>query len=208
MRKSVFPLVVLAALLAGCVTINVYFPAAAAQQAAEKFIDNVIGPDTSAPPSSAPPASSAPDASANDGAQGQPLALRLLDAVIPTAAATEPTPNLKIHTPAIDAVQARMRARFHATLKALLDSGAVGYTHDGGVAIRDASKIPLPQRAAATRAVADENADRTESYRLIAEANGHPEWATSMREAFAKKWIALAHAGWYYQDASGNWKRK
>lgn len=207
MRKSVFPLVVLAALLAGCVTINVYFPAAAAQQAAEKFIGNVIGPDASAPPASAP-ASSAPAASTNGDTHGQPLALRLLDAVIPAATAAEPVPNLTIHTPAIDAVQARMHERFQTTLKALLDSGAVGYTHNGDVAIRDASKIPLPQRAAATRAVADENTDRAESYRLIAEANGHPEWATSMREAFAKKWIAMAHAGWYYQDASGNWKRK
>lgn len=207
MRKSIFPLVVFAALLAGCVTINVYFPAAAAQQAAEKFIDNVIGPDSSAPPSSAP-ATSAPASSANPAAQGQPLAMRLLDAVIPTAAAAEATPDITIHTPAIDAIQARMRERFRNTLEALLDSGAIGYTHNGDVAIHDASKIPLPQRAAATRAIADENADRAESYRLIAEANGHPEWAVSLRETFAKKWISMAHAGWYYQDASGKWQRK
>ena len=45
--------------LGACVTINVYFPAAEAQQAAAEFVDKVIGndPANSAPP---PPASRTP----------------------------------------------------------------------------------------------------------------------------------------------------
>lgn len=207
MRKSAFLLVFSLALLAGCVTINVYFPAAAAQQAADKVIGNIIGPDatgqTPAPPSSTQPAPASAPAS-----HREPLAMRVLDAVIPAAYAAESQPNLDIQTPAIQAIEARMRDRFHSVLKGLLDSGAVGFAHNGDVAIRDASKIPLAQRAQAQQAVAAENADRADLYRQIAVANGHPEWTQRMREAFAKQWISRAHAGWYYQDASGNWQRK
>jgi uncharacterized OsmC-like protein len=39
MKRCLLPL--LAAALAGCVTINIYFPAAAAEKAADKIIDEV-----------------------------------------------------------------------------------------------------------------------------------------------------------------------
>lgn len=212
MRKFAFLLTIAFALLVGCVTINVYFPAAAAQKAADKIIDNIIGPEGSAPSSALPASSAQPPSSGSDspnGAQrGEPLAMRMLDAVIPAASAAEAQPDLDIHTPAIDAVMARMRSRYHATLMALLDSGAVGFTHNGDVAIHDAGKTPLSGRAQANQAIAAENADRAELYKQIAVANGHPEWASRMREAFAKRWIAMAHPGWYYQNASGNWQKK
>jgi uncharacterized protein YdbL (DUF1318 family) len=56
--------------------------------------------------------------------------------------------------------------------------------------------------------VADENRDRNSLYREIARANGHAEWEPQIRATFAKGWIERAHAGWYYQDASGAWQRK
>jgi uncharacterized protein YdbL (DUF1318 family) len=207
MRKSLFVVAAVLALLVGCVTINVYFPAAAAQKAADQVIGNIMGPDsqgaTPAPATSVPPASSSDPAP-----HSEPLAMRMLDAVIPTASAAESQPNLDVKTPAIQAIEARMRARFHSVLKGLLDSGAIGFTHDGDVAVHDASKIPLSQRAQANQAIAAENADRAQLYKQIADANGHPEWAQRMREAFAKQWISRARSGWYYKDASGNWKKK
>jgi uncharacterized protein YdbL (DUF1318 family) len=207
MRKSVFLLVFSLALLAGCVTINVYFPAAAAQEAADKVIGNILGPDTgSAAP--APATSTSPASSGAPSSRPEPLAVRMLDAVIPAAYAAEPQANLDIQTPQIQAIEARMRDRYRSVMKGLLESGAVGFTHNGDIAIRDASKIPLAQRGQANQAVAAENADRAELYRQIAVANGHPEWAQRMRESFAKQWISRARTGWYYQDASGNWQRK
>lgn len=202
MRKSLLALIAALVLLTGCVTINVYFPAAAAQQAADKVIDNIIGPATgTAAPASAPVSSAKP-------APREPLASRLLDAVIPTAAAAEPPANLQIQTPAITAIEARMRTRFHTVLAGLLASGAVGFSHNGDVVLHDVGKIPLPQRAQVNQALAAENADRAKLYQQIAVANGHPEWAQRMREAFAAQWISRAESGWYYQDASGNWQRK
>lgn len=206
MRK--FTLTTLFALLAGCVTINVYFPAAAAQEAADKIISNVIGPDAAspAPASSAPqpPASSNP----SGGGRGMSLAALALDMLVPAASAAESQPDINIHTPQIEALESRMRARYEGTLQGLLDSGAVGFGNDGMMAVRDASKAPLAQRAQMNSALADENRDRAALYRQIAVANGHPEWETQIRQIFAKQWIDRAHAGWYYQDASGTWRRK
>ncbi len=205
MRKSLFVLAAMLALLVGCVTINVYFPAAAAQKAADQVIGNIMGPDSQG--ATPAPASSAPTASSDNGAP-QPLGMRMLDAVIPAASAAQSEPNLDVKTPAIQAIEARMRGRFQSILKGLLDSGAIGFTHDGDVAVHDASRIPLSQRAQANQAIAAENADRAQLYKQIADANGHPEWAQRMRESFAKQWISRARSGWYYKDASGNWKRK
>lgn len=207
MRKPLIALATTLVLLAGCVTINVYFPAAAAQKAADQVISNIMGPDaegtTPAPASSTQP----PSSGATDQAQQQPLAMLLLDAVIPAASAAEPA-NLDVQTPGIEAIEARMRSRFHATLQGLFASGAIGLTHNGDIAVRDTSKIPLAQRSQAIQAVAAENSDRADLYKQIAIANGHPEWAQRMRESFAKQWISRARSGWYYQDASGNWQRK
>ncbi len=51
MRKLVYVILTsLAVALVGCVTINVYFPEAAAQKAADQFIGNVLG-DTGQPAS-------------------------------------------------------------------------------------------------------------------------------------------------------------
>lgn len=204
MRQLFFSLIAATALLAGCVTINVYFPAAAAQKAAEKFIGNVIGPDTQNAP--AQPASGS--SSGDGGDHGVPLAARVLDMLVPAASAAETQPDIKIQTPEINAIQTRMHDRFESTLQPLLASGAIGFTRNGDVAVRDASKAPLSQRAQMNSAVADENRDRAAVYQQIAIANGHSEWAARIRETFAKQWIEQAHAGWYYQDVGGAWKQK
>ena len=206
MRKLVFTLAASLALLAGCVTINVYFPAAAAQEAADRIISNVIGP---ADQQQNPPAQQQQQpASSGSSGEGVPLAAHVLDALIPAASAAEAQPNIKIQTPEIEAIQSRMRSRFEGTLKALLDAGAVGFTADGMVAVHDASKAPLAQRAQMNSAVADENRDRAALYQQIAIANGHTEWQQQIQQSFASQWIDRAHAGWYYQDAGGAWHQK
>ena len=60
--RAVYGLALLAVLLSSCVTINIYFPAAAAEKAADKIIDDVwqIQPDAKAPASK--PADSKPAA--------------------------------------------------------------------------------------------------------------------------------------------------
>jgi uncharacterized protein YdbL (DUF1318 family) len=115
--------------------------------------------------------------------------------------------NLEINTPAIEALQQSQQAR-HPQLLPYYASGAVGLTRDGLVAVRDASLVPLAQRARVNELVADENRDRIALYREIARANGHPEWEADIRATFAERWIAKAPAGWYVQSPSGQWAKK
>src|SRR5687767_10751055 len=84
------------AVLSACVTINVYFPAAEAEEAAAKFIDGVIGRDEA---SDSPQQSPAP----------APKPLSLL-ALLPISAAHAQA-DLEIETPQIKAIQARMAQR-------------------------------------------------------------------------------------------------
>jgi uncharacterized protein YdbL (DUF1318 family) len=184
--------------VAGCVTINVYFPEAAAQKAADQFIGNVLE-DTQAPPKPQP-------APATDKSTVQPSA-SVLDLLIPAAYAAD-TPDIRVQTATTQAIGERMKARLRGGLKALLDSGGVGLDADGDLAIRDPNAIALAQRAQAGAWVADDNRDRAALYREVANANGHPEWEAQVRATFARGWIERAPAGWYYRDAAGQWHKK
>lgn len=203
MRKLVYlMLTTLAVALVGCVTINVYFPEAAAQKAADQFIGTVLdGSSHVTPPPVKKDNPPAPDSKGN-----QPSTM-LLDLLMPAAYAAD-VPNIRIQSAAIDAIHDRMHDRFANGLDPLLDSGAVGFTNDGMVVMRDAAKVPLSQRAQANATVADENRDRAALYREVANANNHPEWESQIRTTFAKSWIEKAHAGWYYQNAAGAWQQK
>lgn len=191
---------------AGCVTINVYFPAAAAEKAAEQFIGDVISnPDANIEIHKHPadkPAEAVPTEPQSDG-NGL---TSLLDLIIPAAHA-QPV-DIKASSPEIDALRAAMRERFRAHLADWFASGAIGLTADGMVEVHDASAVSLAQRNVLRSIVADENRDRSKVYQLIAEANGHPEWEEKIRKTFAAEWIEQARAGWYYRDASGAWQQK
>lgn len=204
MRKALLLLTVaLLTALVGCVTINVYFPEAAAEKAADQFIGSVIdGSAAKQAPAAHKQSGDKPGASG-----GQRPSAGVLNLLIPAAYAAE-RPDLRIHTPAVDAIHDRMRQRFQNVLKPLFQEGAIGFTSDGMVAMRDAARVPLAQRSQAQAAIAAENRDRAALYRAIAVANGHPEWQSDIRNTFARLWIEKAHAGWYYRTASGTWKQK
>jgi len=194
------------ALLAACVTINVYFPAAEAQEAAKQFVEKVIG-DQGQPAQEAPKPDTPKPESQHPG--GMALDFRfdpLMLVGIGQASAQEP--DFKLNSPAIQAIESRIDARFDSKLRDGFQAGALGFSNDGLVVVRDASKLGLKDRVATNAAVADDNRDRKALYREAAVANGHPEWESQIRSVFAKQWIAAARPGWWYQDASGGWKQK
>jgi uncharacterized protein YdbL (DUF1318 family) len=115
-------------------------------------------------------------------------------------------PDLDVNTPAIAAIKNSMQAR-HTQLSPHYNSGAVGLTADGLIAVRDATAVPLKDRGGINSLVAAENGDRNNLYKEIAVANGHSEWAGEIRNTFAGRWIDKAQAGWYFQQA-GSWVKK
>ena len=190
-----------ALLLSACVTINVYFPAAEAKEAAREFVEKVIDQADKVEVRPAPA-----------GGGGMAMLGRRFDfdpwmLVGIGSAHAQSAPDITIKTPAIQAIQARMESRFDASLRGGFDSGALGFTADGMVAVRDAGKLELKDRVAVNAAVADDNRDRKAVYREIAVANGHPEWEGQIREVFARQWVASAKSGWWYQSG-GAWKQK
>lgn len=192
--------------LTACVTINVYFPAAEAKEAAREFVEKVI--DDASEVNVIPPTAT------NDGGGMAQFWERIeLPRVDPLAligiapAHAQGAPDITIKTPAIQAIQSRMEARFNATLRGGFDAGALGFTSDGLITVRDASKLELKDRVAINAAVADDNRDRKAVYREVAVANGHPEWEAQIRDVFARQWVDSARAGWWYQSG-GSWKQK
>lgn len=185
--------------LIGCVTINVYFPAAAAEQAATEFIEKVIGEE---PERSGQGRHSAPTPRL---LVQPPLPVTvLLLAVSPARAQAD----INIRTPAVLAIQERMAERFQTQLRPHFDSGVLGLGRDGLIEIRDASALPLRERNALNQLVAEDNRDRAAVYREIAIANGRPDWEAQIRETFARQWIESARPGWYFRDANGHWQQK
>lgn len=164
-----------AAVLTACATVPPTFPAATAEDLANRSIQVVWG---GAPANIELP----PDAN---------IAGPSLDA------SSRETTRLKI----------QMARRF-ADLRPLLDSGAIGLSADGYVAVHDVARVPEDARNTVRTVVANENADRAALYRDIAETSKQLKWVGRIRDVFATRWIALAAGGWWYQDANGAWKQK
>ena len=114
--------------------------------------------------------------------------------------------DLEVNTPGVNALKQSMQAR-HAQLAGYYASGAVGLTADGLITLRDAGAVPLAARQSVNALVASENQDRNALYAEIAQANGHPEWQTEIRNTFAQRWIQRAQPGWWVQSG-GAWKQK
>jgi len=195
-----------AVLLTACVTINVYFPAAEAKEAAKEFVEKVIGDE--AKDVQPKPSDGGGMVFQSHRAERSLLArVDLLSLVGIGTAYAQSQPDITIKTPAIQAIQARMAERFDAQLRAGFDAGALGFSDDGTIVVRDAAKLALKDRVAVNQAVADDNRDRKAVYREVAVANGHPEWEAQIRDVFARQWIASARSGWWYQSG-GAWKQK
>ena len=186
-------------LVTACVTINVYFPAAEVESAAEKIVKDVLNEE---------PVNPEDDQTIlirDRGVRYWAQQLNPINWVIPTAHAQA---DITLSSPAINELTAKMKNRFNQSLKTHLDNNVVGFTNSGLVEIVDASQLGLKDRQTVKKVVADENRDRAALYREMAIANDHPEWEEQIRDAFVKQWIQQAKPGWSYQNQSGQWVTK
>lgn len=176
--------------MTACVTINVYFPAAEAEAAAEKLVDKVLGTSEE-----------------NSGEKQNPQSFHFnpLNWFISSAYAQA---DINVSSPAIVDITDRMKSRFDASLRTYMDNGAIGFTNQGFIEILDEKSLGLKDRQILKKLVADENRDRQALYREMAVANGHPDWEQEITNIFIKLWREKAQSGWKYQDASGSWQTK
>lgn len=190
--------------LISCVTINIYFPAAAAEKIAEQIVDDVLH--------SQEPAVIEEKKTENDqGNFKQKLhfteksLLAVINFVIPVAEAGQA--DISIDSPKIRSIRKRMEKR-QAKLSKYYKSGAVGFTNDGLIASVSNKGLSVKQKSSVNKLIKAENNDRKALYSEIANANGHPEWQADIQKTFSKTWINKISSGWMYQKRNGKWTRK
>jgi len=200
MRKIAVALMAMITMyVVACVTINVYFPEAAAVEAADRIIDKVRGEDADKTTSFAPPGEY----------HAAPVLLALAKGVtsfLISDASAQGDVDFDKPSPEKQALENSLATRF-PSLRPYLSSGAIGLTDAGLLEFRDRNLVPLKDRNNVVQLVAAQNNDWNALYAEIAKINGHPEWQDSIRRTFADRWVAKADKGWYYRE-SGAWKQK
>jgi uncharacterized protein YdbL (DUF1318 family) len=182
-------------LMSACVTVNIYFPAAAVERAADQIVKETWG-GASAPAPKGEPQSSLPPTHSSLVSFG----------FISQAYAQEA--NINISNPAIRALKDAIKNRSES-IKPFMDRGNVGIRQDGLLAVRTADGLSLKERAEAQQLVEAENRDRESLYAEIAKANSMAtDSIPKIKTIFAKSWTDQAKPGWWIQDPQGNWKKK
>ena len=188
------------ALIAGCVTVNVYFPAAQVEKTAEKIVDEVYQ-DKKEPPAR-DPAEKPRSLIDEETIRG---IVRLAGLGPAPAFAEEAT---TVSNAAIRGLKEQIGQR-HQELLPYYQQGQVGITRDGFLEVRGTSGLGLPQVAALKRLVEADNAARRQLYEEVAKAlNLKPDQVSQVRKIFAKQWREKAQAGWAVQADDGQWGRK
>ncbi len=179
-----------------CVTVNIYFPAAAVERAADQIVKETWG---------APSESTSPPPRPQSFDWRAPARIASL-AWISEAHAQEA--DINVSNPAIRALKDSIKQRSGA-IKPYMDRGNIGIAQNGMLAIRNTDGSDLKARAEINQLVDAENRDRESLYGEIAKANGIPTSdVPKIRSIFAKSWTDQAQSGWWIQDAQGNWKKK
>ncbi|MEX0803663.1 MAG: YdbL family protein [Candidatus Binatia bacterium] len=186
---------VIAFFLSACVTVNIYFPAAAVERAADEIVKETWGGPNGAPQNVGPQSLLPVTPNAT-----------LSFSLISQAFAQEA--DINVSNPAIRGLKESIRRRSGA-IKPYMDKGNVGINQDGLLSIRGSDGVNLKERAEVQQLVEAENRDREALYLEIAKANSIPREAVpKIKGIFAKSWMDQAKPGWWIQDTQGGWKKK
>jgi len=186
--------------LVSCVTVNIYFPAAAIQKAADQIVDDVRKVPEQSPqqtPEQTP-----------EQKQDKSSRLERFRFVRLGLAEAEAAVDVNVSTPAIRGLKSSMANRF-PQLQPLYAKGAIGETNNGYLAIRDVSALSLKERADLNRLVEQENADRRALYTEIIRGNNLAvNTLPDVEKLFANSWRDKSSPGWWIQQDGGQWVKK
>lgn len=181
--------------LSACVTVNIYFPAAAVERAADEIVRETWGGPQSPPSKVQPQSRRTPDA-----------AYDVSFSLVSPAFAQDA--DFDVSNPAIRGLRESIKRR-SGDIKPYMDKGNVGINQEGLLAIRNNEGLNLKERAEIQQLVDAENRDRERLYAEIARANNlSPDAVAKIKRIFAGRWKAQAQPGWWVQDEQGAWQRK
>jgi len=184
--------------LFSCLTINIYFPEAEVQKAAEEIVDE-IRKDKEDKEKKEKDSQIIEITQAMENTRGS-------FSLVPSAYAQEKA--IEVTTPKVRALQQSMKERF-PKLRPFFVKGNLGEANDGFVKIRDESGLNLKEKATLRNLKKDENNDRKNLYAEVAKAMGiKPDQISKVQEIFAAEWIKKADLGWWIQYESGEWIKK
>ena len=184
-------------MLAACVTVNIYFPAADVQKAADSIVGDVTGEGQPTP---------APAKPGNSSWLLEQLRIVSSMSLGPKSAFAQV--NVDVSTPAIRALKESMRNGWRQ-LKPYYEKIVVGENNNGFVEIRDASSLDLKEQAQVKQYVDQVNKDRTALYKEIQAANKYPaEVLPQIQKIFANSWREKSQPGWWIQNDNGQWVKK
>jgi uncharacterized protein YdbL (DUF1318 family) len=189
------PLLTFILISCAVITVNVYFPTEAVEEAAEKIIDEIQGGED---------AQSTADNSEQQSFFQKSIPFNFFGDS--TVYADEI--DLNLTTPAIRKLVDSMKARNTAIMQ-FKDKGTLGETNDGMLAIRKMDGLGGEEIRTAKRLLRAENNDREALYKELAAANKiDPADIDKVKSIFAKTLISKAKPGHWYHDEKGNWTQK
>ena len=184
-------------ILTACVTVNVYFPAAAVQNAADKIVEETWGEQ---PNRSQQSRSQQSRRWSYEGLTHYASFLLVSDAYAQNA-------DINISNPAIRAIKNQMRERSEQ-LKPFLNKKNLGINKSGYLEVLNTDGIGLRERSQVNQLVAAENRDRKALYEEIARANNLQGATQKIEQIFADTWREKAETGWQIQKNDGTWVTK
>ncbi len=179
-------------LLAACVTINIYFPAAEVRKAADTIVKEVRGDDAAAMQQDAP---------ASHSGTG-PVSLA------PLASNAWAGDELTVSNANIRSLKNRIKSNYPA-LRNWLVRGVIGEDANGYVALRSEQGLNLKEKMDVRRIMNEENANRRALYKAVAAAlNIPPSEVRKVGRIFATRWQQSVPAGAWVETSPGNWVRR
>jgi len=215
--RFAFPFGLLVLIVAGCVTINLYFPEKEVKDLAEKIEQEVqqkaeaegTPSEESTPPKDQAPGRNEP-VSGSHAPSGGRGAVGLFDTLLGvTPAYAQQVPEPEVTNPAIRKIIDSRAARL-ADVNRYKSMGVIGENNKGDLEVRDLGAVSdLRARADVQKLVRAENADRDQLYREIAAAkNIDPSQIDKVRETYAETLRTNARSGDWIQMPDGSWKQK
>lgn len=183
--------------IGSCVTINIYFPAAAVEKAAEEIVKEIYGEEEPEEPKGEEP----------QGFNYSPFRFAGIEFGATAAHAAEEA-DINITTPAIRTLRQSLQQRM-GSIRPFLDKGNVGISNDGLLVVRSSDGLNLKEKAKLKRLVDSDNRDREALYAEIAKANNFESGRVAdIKKLFAGSWIKEARGGWWVQEPDGKWHQK
>ena len=189
------PLLVFVAINCAVITVNVYFPTEAVEEAAEKIIDEIEGVEES-------------QAKSEDGGQQSYFLKRIPYCISGNSTVYADEIDLNLTTPAIRKLIDSMKAR-NTEIMQFKDKGVIGETNNATLAIRDMNGLVGEEIRTVKRLLRAENNDREALYMELAVANKiEPSEVGRIKAVFANTRKSKAKPGHWYHDDKAKWTQK